>query len=157
MHSIILYASKSGNTKKIADSMAAALGCEAIKITAESKLQAMDLESYDLILVGTGLFAGTPNEDIVKFLNTLNLKTPKQFALFITWGGAPRSDKLALGKLHALLEGKGQKVLEDHFAAYGGWKGILMKRGHPKPEEIAAAAEWAKKLKEKMENSQSVT
>jgi flavodoxin len=153
MHSIILYASKSGNTQKIADSMASALGCEAIKITAESKPQTLDLESFDLILVGTGLFAGTPNEDIVKFLNGLNPKTPKQFALFITWGGAPRSDKIAFAKLHTLLEGKGQKVLEDHFAAYGGWKGILMKRGHPKPEEIAAAAEWAKNLKEKMEKS----
>lgn len=137
--------------------MASALGSQAIKITAESKPQAFDLESFDLILVGTGLFAGTPNEDIVKFLNGLNLKTQKQFALFITWGGAPRSDKIAFGKLHSLLEGKGQKVLDDHFAAYGGWKGILMKRGHPRPEEIAAAAQWAERLEEKIERSQSVT
>jgi len=36
-------------------------------------------------------------------------------------------------------------VLEDHFACYGGWKGILMKRGHPKTEEIKAAGEWVKK------------
>ncbi len=157
MHSIILYSSKSGNTKKIADSMAAALGCEAIKITSESKPQGFDLEKYDLILVGTGLFAGTPNEDIMHFLSGLNFKSQKQFALFITWGGAPHSDKVAFTKLHALLEAKGQKVLSDHFAAYGGWKGILMKRGHPKPEEIAAASEWAKILKEKIENSQSVT
>jgi len=51
-----------------------------------------------------------------------------------------------LKRLKALLEGKDQKVLEDYFACYGGWKGILMKRGHPKPEEIKAAGEWAKKL-----------
>jgi flavodoxin len=153
MHSIILYASKSGNTKKIADSMAAALGCETVKVTAESKPQTFDLEKYDLILVGTGLFAGTPNEDIMRFLGGLDFKSSKQFALFITWGGAPHSDKIAFRKLHALLEGKGQKVLDDHFTAYGGWKGILMKRGHPKPEEIEAAAEWAKKLKEKIEKS----
>jgi flavodoxin len=153
MQSIILYASKSGNTKKIADSMATALGCEAVKVTAESKPQVFDLENYDLILVGTGLFAGTPNEDIMRFLGGLTFKSQKQFALFLTWGGAPHSDRIALGKLHALLEGKGQKVLSDHFAAYGGWKGILMKRGHPKPEEIAAASEWAKTLKEKTEKS----
>jgi flavodoxin len=149
MHTIILYASKSGNTKKIADSIANALGCEAIKVTAESKPQGFDLESYDLVLVGTGLFAGTPNEDIMHFLSNLNFKSQKQFALFITWGGAPHSDKIAFRKLHALLEAKGQRVLDDHFTAYGGWKGILMKRGHPKPEEIAAAAEWAKKIKGK--------
>jgi len=153
MKAIILYASKSGNTKKLADQMATQIGCEAVKITSTSTSATLNLEEYDLIFLGTGLYAGTPNEDIVKFLNGLNLKNPKQFALFITWGGAPRSDKMALGKLRAILEGKGQKVLAEHFAAYGGWKGILMKRGHPKPDEIAAAGEWAKGIMVKMEKS----
>jgi flavodoxin len=151
MKTIILYASKSGNTKKIADSMAAQLNCEAIKVTSESNLQTLNLDAYDLILVGTGLYAGTPNEDLTKFLSTLKLESPKQFALFITWGGAPRSDKMALERLRTLLLGKGQKVLDEQFAAYGGWKGILMKSGHPKPDEIKAAGEWAKKLVQKIE------
>lgn len=149
MRCMILYSSKSGNTGKIAASIAAQLNCEAVKVTAETQPAALDLNGYDLIFVGTGLYAGTPNMDIVKFLSALNLKSPKQFALFITWGGAPRSDKIALGKLRTLLESKGQHVLEEHFAAYGGWKGILMKRGHPKPEEIQAAATWAEKIAEK--------
>ena len=146
MKTIILYASKSGNTMKIADSMASQIGCDAIKITSDSTFPTVDLEAYDLIFVGTGLFAGTPNEDIVRFLGKLNLKSAKMFALFITWGGAPRSDKMALARLRNLLESKGQKVLQDYFACFGGWKGILMKRGHPKPEEIKAAGEWAKKV-----------
>jgi flavodoxin len=153
MKPIIIYSSKSGNTKKIADSMASQIGCEAIRITSDSPLPKADLEGYDLIFVGTGLFAGTPNEDIMRYLRTLNLKTTKLFALFITWGGAPRTDKLALTKLKTLLESKGQKVLEDHFACYGGWKGVLMKRGHPKPDEIKSAGEWAKKLVDKLEKS----
>ncbi len=148
MKTIILYASKSGNTKKIADSMAAQLGCPTVKITYDTAPSTVDLEGYDLIFLGTGLFAGTPNEDIVRYINSLNLKSAKTFAIFITWGGAPRSDKMALTKMRTLLEGKGQKVLEEHFASFGGWKGILMKRGHPKPEEIAAAGEWAKKTVE---------
>lgn len=153
MRSIIIYSSKSGNTKKIADSMASQIGCEAIRITADSPQPTVDLEGYDLVLVGTGLFAGTPNEDLVQYLRNLNLKTTKLFALFITWGGAPRTDKLALTRLRTLLESKRQKVLEDHFACYGGWKGILMKRGHPKPEEIKAAGEWAKKLIDSLEKT----
>jgi flavodoxin len=151
MKTIILYSSKSGNTKKIADSMASEVGCDAIRITADNTPPKVDLNGYDLVFVGTGLFAGTPNEDMVRYIGNLNLKTTKMFALFITWGGAPRTDKLALKRLKALLEGKGQKVLEDHFACYGGWKGVLMKRGHPKPEEIKAAGEWAKKLVDGLE------
>ena len=153
MRPIIIYASKSGNTKKIADSMANQIGCEAIRIAADSPQSTVNLDTYDLVLVGTGLFAGTPNEDLMRYLRSLNLKTSKLFALFITWGGAPRTDKLALTRLRTLLESKGQKVHENHFACYGGWKGILMKRGHPKPEEIKAAGEWAKKLVDSLEES----
>jgi flavodoxin len=151
MKTIILYSSRSGNTKKIADSMAAQIGCEAIKIASGSDASTVDLEAYDLIFVGTGLYAGTPNEDIVKYLGKLKLKGTKLFALFITWGGAPKSDKMALMRLRTLVEGKGHKVLEEHFAAFGGWKGILMKRGHPKPDEIKAAGEWAKALVDKLD------
>jgi flavodoxin len=153
MKPIIIYSSKSGNTKKIADSIASQIGCVAIRITSDGVPPIADLEGYDLVFVGTGLFAGTPNEDLVRYLRNLNLKTTKLFALFITWGGAPRTDKLALAKLRTLLESKRQKVLEDHFACYGGWKGILMKRGHPKPEEIRSAGEWAKKLVDGLEKS----
>ena len=139
--------------KKIADSMASQIGCDAIRITSESASSTVDLVEYDLVLVGTGLFAGTPNEDIVRYLSKLNLKTTKMFALFITWGGAGRSDKLALARLKRLLESKGQKVLEDHFKCYGGWKYILMKRGHPKTEEIKAAGEWAREIVAGLEKS----
>jgi flavodoxin len=151
MKTIILYASKSGNTKKIADSMASQLGCEAIKITSADPSSTVDLAGYDLVLVGTGLYAGTPNEDIVRYLEKLEIKSAKQFVLFITWGGAPGSDKMVLTRLKTLLEKKGQKVLEDHFACYGGWK--IIKRGHPKSDEIQAAGEWAKKLVEKLKSS----
>ena len=153
MKTIILYSSKSGNTKKVADSMASQVGCDAIRITSNSTPSTVDLNGYDLFFVGTGLFAGTPNEDLMRYLGNLNLKTTKTFALFITWGGAPRTDKLALAKLRRLLESKGQKVLENYFACYGGWKGVLMKRDHPKAEEIEAAGEWAKKLMDDLEKS----
>jgi flavodoxin len=153
MKPIIIYSSKSGNTKKVADSMASQIGCNSIRITSDRTQSTADLEGYDLVFVGTGLFAGTPNEDLMRYLSKLNLKTTKLFALFITWGGAPRTDKLALARLRAVLESKGQKVLEDHFACFGGWKGILMKRGHPKPDEIKAAGEWAKKLVDNLEKS----
>jgi flavodoxin len=149
MKPLILYASKSGNTKKLADAIANQINAPTIKISADTTPAQADLESYDLIFLGTGLYAGTPNEDLVCYLKNLDLKTAKPFALFITWGGAPRSDKMALAKLRVLLKAKGQRVLEEHFAAFGGWRGILMKRGHPKPEEIQAAATWAKGIVEK--------
>jgi flavodoxin len=66
--------------------MASQIGCDAIRITSSSNPSTVDLNEYDLVLVGTGLFAGTPNEDIMRYLGNLNLKNTKMFALFITWG-----------------------------------------------------------------------
>jgi flavodoxin len=68
MRTIILYSSKSGNTKKIADSMASQIGYDAIRITYNSASSTMDLDGYDLVLVGAGVFAATPNEDIMRYL-----------------------------------------------------------------------------------------
>jgi len=133
--------------------MAFQLNCKAIKITNDSRPSQIALEDYDLVFVGTGLFAGTPNEDLIRYLGKLDLKSSKQFVLFITWGGAPRSDKMALARLRKLLESKGQKVLEDYFACFGGWRGILMKRGHPKSDEIKAAGEWARRLVNNLEKN----
>ena len=67
LKTIIIYSCKSGNTKKIADSMACQIGCDAIRITSDTIPLAVDLDEYDLVLVGTGLFAGTPNEDLMRF------------------------------------------------------------------------------------------
>ncbi len=55
--------------------MANQIGCEAISLTADSPQPTVDLDLYDLVLVGTGLFAGTPNEDLVRYLRNLNFKT----------------------------------------------------------------------------------
>ena len=60
---IICYASKSGNTAKIAEAMATELNCTAVKVTNDTKPASLDLDSYDLIFLGSGLYAGTPNED----------------------------------------------------------------------------------------------
>lgn len=150
MKPIVMFASKSGNTKKIADSIAAQIGCEAVRVTANSDPSTMDLESYDLIFLGTGLYAGTPNEDLVRYLTKMNLKTVKRFAVFITRAYA--GDKMALTRLRTLLESKNQKMIDDYFAAFGGW-GALVKRGHPKSDEVQAAGQWAKKLVDSLERA----
>ncbi len=151
MKSIVLYASKGGNTKKIADAIAAQTNSQTHKISPDTPFQAAELEGYDLVFVGTGIYGGTPNPDIEKYLKTLELKTSKQFALFITWGGAGKTEAQVKAKLQGVLEGKGHKVLSDYFTCYGGWK--LLRRGRPNSEDIKAAGEWAKKVIANIEKS----
>lgn len=147
MKIIVVYASKSGNTKKIADTIAAQVGAQAYSISPDQP--AVSLENCDLVFAGTGIYAGSPNQDFEKYLSTLNLKQPKRFVLFLTWGGAGRTNQQVKAKLQLTLENKGHKVLNDYFSCYGGWK--LLRRGRPNSEDVKAASEWAKKVMAQLE------
>lgn len=101
----------------------------------------MDLSNYDLIFIGTGIQAGNANEHMISYLKTIDLGEPKPFAIFITWGGAGKTDKLVIGELRRILKSKGQIVIENCHRCYGGWH--LLRRGHPNSEDIKTARKWA--------------
>ncbi len=142
MKSIVIYSSRSGNTQKIAAAIAAELCCDSKKVTRASTNDQIDLNKYDLIFIGTGIHYGNPNEDLMAFLKNCALSSPKKIAIFVTWGGAGKTNQDVVAKLKAVLEPNGQKSIEDCFFCYGGWN--FLKRGHPKAEEVKAAKDWAK-------------
>lgn len=143
MKMLVLYSSSGGNTGKVAEAIASELKCDCVRVTRSGTLGAVDLDSYDLVFVGTGIHYGGPNEDIVAYLKGVSLNRSGQFALFITWGGAGKTNQTVFAALKALLESKGQKVHSDAFSCYGGWN--FLRRGHPNEQEIKAAKEWATK------------
>jgi flavodoxin len=147
MKPIVIYATKSGNTKKVANAIAAALGCPCIKISADTSPSAVDLEPYDLVFMGTGIYKGEPSEDLLSYLQKISPKTSRRFALFVTcfgWG-KEIADENVVGTLKAALTAKGQRMLDNRFSCFGGGLGFV-KRGHPNSEELADAKRWAKEL-----------
>ena len=144
MKSIVVYSSRGGNTQKVAEAIASDLGCEVVKITKDNQ-PSEKIADCDLVFVGTGLMASNIYPDVQHLLENLALPEPKRFALFITWGGAGRTDVAALSKLRTILQAKGQTVMQDSFACFGGRPYILMKRGHPNSQDLQNAKEWAKK------------
>lgn len=54
MKLIVLYATKGGNTQKVAEQIANQLGCRAIRINKQNPT--VDLAGYDLVFVGTGIY-----------------------------------------------------------------------------------------------------
>ena len=142
----VLYSTKSGNTRKIADEIALRLNCESLRITKTNPVPTMDLNNYDLIFIGTGIHFGNPNNDMVTYLKTVNLKEPKTFALFLTWGGAGKTDQIVIAKLKMILESKNQIVVEDFYSCYGGRKLSFLRKGHPNTEDLKAARIWAQNI-----------
>ena len=144
MKPIVLYASRGGNTGKIAEEIAQELDCESLKVTQVGLASSFDVDNYDLIFVGTGIHYGNPNQNLVNYLKKLNLKDTKVFALFVTWGGAGNTNQDTIAKLKTVLELKGQMVIEDYFVCYGGWN--FLRRGHPNLEDFKSARDWARKI-----------
>jgi flavodoxin len=146
MKPIIIYGTKSGNTEKVAQAIATELNCPCIKVP--DKTGSVDLNNYDTVFIGTGIYKGQPNADLLSYLQDANLKTRKQFALFMTcfgWGKGV-ADQNVIETLTQVLASKGQNMLSNRFSCFGGGLGGLVKRGHPDKEELAAAKKWAKNI-----------
>lgn len=104
MRPIVLYSTIRGNTKKIADEIASELKCESIRISQTNSTLNIDLNNYDLIFIGTGIQAGNANEHMISYLKTIDIKEPKSFAIFVTWGGAGKTDQMVINQLQKNFE-----------------------------------------------------
>ena len=141
---IVLYSSKGGNTEKITRVIVSELGCDSVRI-GDSKAPPY-LDDFDLVFVGTGIYWGNPNADLENFLLSIALRNPKTFALFLTWGGAGKTNEVVFTKLTKILEAKGHRVMNNTFSCYGGRKFVLARRGHPNRDDLEAARQWARSV-----------
>ena len=156
MKIIVLYSSKGGNTEKVAKEIASELNCQCIKIAQDFDKSTLDLNDFDLVFVGTGNYVAKPNADMLNYLKEMNLKSSRQFALFMTWFGRGKSDVSAFEKIKVTVEAKGQKMLENYYKcqgvgsnAFNRGLSVLMghnARNHPNAEDLSAARKWAKEL-----------
>lgn len=92
----VIYSSKTGNTKKIADAVLEGAGADAQLFSAKDSFES---ENYDLIFIGYWVDKGSPNQEAAEFMATVS---NKRVALFATLGAYPDSqhakDSLEQGK-----------------------------------------------------------
>ncbi|GAA6391414.1 flavodoxin family protein [Megasphaera sp.] len=86
MKTIVLYSSRTGNTKKVAQAVAGALpaGTPCLPVAEAPS----DIEAYDLVFLGYWVDRGTANAEAKQFLEGLR---PHHVALFATLGADPKS------------------------------------------------------------------
>ncbi len=80
---LIIYASKYGSVEEVARYIAAILRDEGAACDVVAARDAVDLEGYDLIVLGTGLYMGRPHRDARHFLRDHHAALAHQpFAVF---------------------------------------------------------------------------
>jgi flavodoxin len=137
MKTVLVYFSRGGNTRKIAEAIAEELKINPIDVKKESA----DVSSVDLLIVGSGTYGGKPGKEMVSYLENLKPVKDKRAACFSSCAGDASK---TLAAMKDILTGKGYTIL-DCFSCFGKFAG-LSKRGHPTDEELKQAREFARKL-----------
>lgn len=158
---IVIYNTRSGNTKKVAAKIAEGLGADLV-----SYKEIPDLKKYDLIVFGSWLIFGTISPAGKKFMKKLDSAAMKgkKASLFITAGSPELAMKkkgteilqkdIAFTRMEEILEAKGAKIIKERLAVVGVYKFIRwgpgsLHKGHPSEEELMQSIKFGESLKKK--------
>ncbi len=139
-HPVVLYSTKAGNTKKIAEEIADELDCPLREIAKDTDYLTVDVKEFDFVFIGTGIYRDHPNEYIVDFLERAGFSNQK-FALFITWLGLRKGDKDVFDKIDEILASKEKRLLGNYFECRGDFP-----NGYPDARDFDKARKWANKV-----------
>lgn len=110
MKTAVRYYSKSGNTKKIAEAIAAGAGVKAVSITDEPQLS----EFVDILFLGGAPYANIMAPQLRSYAESLSEKSVGRVILFTTSNWSRRT----VYALRKILTDKGITVEEDYFYAH---------------------------------------
>lgn len=133
MNIAVRYFSRGGNTKKLAEAIAAAVGVEA-KTTAE-KLTG----DVDILFLGSSVYAYGVDDEIKRFIQEIDVKVGK--VVNFSTAALIRSTYKQVEKL---LAEKGLPFAKEEFYCKGSFG--PMHKGRPDAGDCAAAAAFAKKM-----------
>ncbi|UCD54002.1 MAG: flavodoxin [Dehalococcoidia bacterium] len=131
----VVYYSMRGNTKKVAEAIAAELGVKAEDVKAKK-----GLAKDSFVFLGSGCYAGKPGKGLREFIARNDFKG-RQMALFGT-SSAGRGDEVKV--MEELLKPTGA-LIRGSFYCKGRF--LCLNRKHPSDEELAKAKEFAKEMK----------
>lgn len=132
----VMYHSKTGNTKIVAEAIAKAVHSTAVQITDK-----IVFDSADLLFIGDGVYGMKPNKITEEFIKSLDPNKVKNAAVFGTYGG----QKKAIVVMKELLKKQGINVVEESFGCKGkSW--FILNRNHPDMNDLDGAQQFAKRV-----------
>ena len=130
----VRYYTKTGNTKKLAEAIAQAVGAEALPISEPIR------EPVDVLFLGNSYYAFSIDPEVRAFIRGLD---KKKVGRIVNFGSAAMLNS-TWKKVKAEAEKVGIPVDDQEFHCRGEFKGIH--KGKPDEADLKAAAEFAKKI-----------
>ena len=136
MKSVILYASMTGHSKKIALEISEKLGIKAYNIKDNPKIV-----GYEMGIIVSGIYGGQCKEELIEFAKGLTPQNIKS-ALLVT----SSMKEVSPNKLIETLSLKDIDVIKDEYKCKGSF--LVMGMSHPNKDEITRAVAFVKKALE---------
>ena len=130
----VRYYTKTGNTKRLAEAVAGALGVEAQPISASIT------DPVDILFLGNSYYAFSIDPEVRSFIKSLD---KGKVGRIVNFGSAAMLNS-TYKKVKAEADKIGIPVDEREFHCKGEFKGLH--KGRPNGDDLRAAAEFAKKI-----------
>ena len=130
----VRYYTKTGNTKRLAEAVAKAVGVEALPIAAPVA------EPVDILFLGNSYYAFSIDPEVRAFIRSLD---KSKVGRIVNFGSAAMLNS-TYKKVKAEADRVGIPMDEREFHCRGEFKGVH--RGRPNDEDLRAAAEFAGKI-----------
>ena len=132
----VRYYTKTGNTKRLAEAVADAVGAVALPLTSPVE------EPVDVLFLGNSYYAFSIDPEVRKFIRTLD---KSKVGRIVNFGSAAMLNS-TLKKVKAEAAKVGIPVDDREFHCRGEFKGVH--KGRPDQEDLEKAAEFALKIME---------
>lgn len=132
----VRYYTKTGNTKKLAEAVAGAVGATALPISEPIT------EKVDILFLGNSYYAFSIDPEVRNFINGLD---KSKVGKIVNFGSAAMLNS-TYKKVKAEADKIGIPMDEREFHCKGEFKGIH--KGRPDESDMKAAAEFARKIVE---------
>jgi flavodoxin I len=136
MKFLVVYYSRGGKTRKVAEVIAQQLGCAAVNLT-----ETPDLAGVDMLIVGSGAYPWFLSNKLQSFLDGLQPSSKNKAAVFATAGGP---NPKTVNRIKEGLEAKGYIVVSS-FKCRGRF--LFLNWSHPNEEDLENAKTFASDLK----------
>jgi flavodoxin I len=131
----VIYFSRKGSTKKIADAIAEEFGIEAKDVKNAS------LAKNDIVFLGSGSYGGKPGRTMTNFIKNNDFSDIK-IALFGTSGGGGGKET---NVMENMVKDNGGIVLDKFYCRGKFW---FLNKDKPNDEDIVNAKKFAKSITE---------
>jgi len=131
MKTAVRYYTKSGNTKRLAEAVAKAIGAEALPLSSPIE------EPVDILFLGNSYYAFSIDPEVREFIRKLDRN---KVGRIVNFGSAAMLNS-TYKKVKAEADKAGIPMDEREFHCRGEFKGIH--KGRPNAADLVAAAEFA--------------